>query len=112
MPNDDAATAAENDLRAFLAAMAARNNPGSGRLELGVHHIEGWILEYDSSIGGAEVQAIVGTDGLIHARRGERSMRVEKLTPAQWVEHAGDAAAAGARFANQLADLLAFNGVT
>jgi len=106
----EADVTATADVQKFLAAMRAAGNPGSGRHELGVHKVEGWILEYDSAIGGAEVQAIVGTDGLIHVRRGERSMRVEKLTPAQWVEHGGDSAAAGARFANQLADLLAFNG--
>jgi hypothetical protein len=110
---NDARATAEADLRTFLDAMKAAGNPGSGRHELGVHKVEGWIVEYDSSVGGAEVQAIVGVDGFVHARRAERSMRVKKLTAAEWVarDGAGGVAALGARFADQLDDLITFNGV-
>ena len=112
MTTDDPQATADADLGLFLAAMAAAGNPGSGRHELGVHKVEGWILEYDSMVGGAEVQAVVGIDGLVHARRGERSLRVEKVSASAWVTRGDDPTDARARFASQLDELLTFNGVT
>ena len=79
---DEAARLAEKSLGEFIARMAAAGNPGLGRHEIGLHHVEGWILDYDGTIGGSEIQAVIGVDGNIHARREPRSLRTRKLSAA------------------------------
>ncbi len=109
-----AASAADDALAAFLTAMAAAGNPGSGRHELGMHHVHGWIVSYDGTQGGAEVQAVIGVDGCVHARRSSRSLRAPKLTASEWLEHLPGATEEErlAAFTNELDALASFNGVT
>ena len=114
MSREEAARAADDSLGRFVAAMAAAGNPGSGRHEIGLHHVEGWIFEYDSNVGGAEIQAVIGIDGVIYARREPRSLRTQKLSAAEWVLRDAanpDPMAAAAAFADHLARTLAFDGV-
>ncbi len=106
MTNDEAAARADNSLREFSAKMSAAGNPGSGRHELGMHKVDGWILDYDPHLGGAEIQTVIGVDGFVHTRRAERSLRVRKITGAEWVHGDPDAAQA---FADRLAHMLEFN---
>jgi hypothetical protein len=110
---DEAARLADDSLSGFVASMAASGNPGSGRHEVGLHHVRGWILEYDSTIGGSEIQAVIGIDGVIHARREPRSLRAQKLSAASWVLRDAvnpDPMAAATAFADHLARTLAFDG--
>jgi hypothetical protein len=112
--DDDATRLANDSLRDFIAAMAAAGNPGSGRHEIGIHKVRGWILEYDPSIGGAQVQAVIGIDGVIHARRAPRSERTRSLTASEWVlrePHDADPNAKADAFADHLSRILAFDGV-
>lgn len=114
MTPDEAARLADESLRAFVASMTAAGNPGSGHHEIGMHKVEGWILEYDPTIGGAEVQAVIGIDGVIHARRGPRTLRARNLTASDWLLHGSldaDPTARAAGFADRLTRILAFNGV-
>ena len=113
--HDDAVRLADESLRDFLASMATAGNPGSGRHELGLRKVHGWVLEYDPSIGGSEIQAVIGIDGAVHTRREPRSQRTKKLTAAEWVLReapAADPAAAARAFSDHLARILAFDGVT
>jgi hypothetical protein len=76
-----------------------------------MHKVEGWILEYDPTIGGAEVQAVIG---VVHARRGRRTLRARSLTASEWLLHESpdaDPTARAAGFADRLNRILAFNGV-
>jgi hypothetical protein len=112
--NDEAARLANDSLRDFIAAMAAAGNPGSGRHEIGIHKIRGWILECDPAIGGSQVQAVIGIDGVIHARRAPRSQRTRSLTASEWVlrePHDADPRASAGAFADHLSRILAFDGV-
>lgn len=112
--NDETARLADDNLRAFLASMAAAGNPGSGRHEIGVHKVHGWILEYDPTIGGSQIQAVIGIDGRIHARRTPRSERVRKFTAAEWVARDpqdAEPTTGAAAFAAHLSRILAFDGV-
>jgi hypothetical protein len=106
---------AEASLNSFIEKMAAAGNPGSGRHDLGWHHVTGWILEYDNTHGGAEIQAVIGTDGFVHARHGGRSIRANKLTAREWLfdVHAPNEkpAVATQQFVHRLSEILAFNGV-
>ncbi|HEY5172618.1 MAG TPA: hypothetical protein VIK54_12905 [Acidimicrobiia bacterium] len=114
MSDDEATRLANDSLRDFIAAMAAAGNPGAGRHEIGIHKVRGWILEYDPSIGGAQVQAVIGIDGVIHARRAPRSERTRNLTASEWVLrelHDADPNAGAAAFADHLSRILAFDGV-
>jgi hypothetical protein len=111
---DEAARIANDSLREFVASMASAGNPGSGRHEIGLHHVRGWILEYDGTVGGSEIQAVIGIDGVIHARRGPRSLRTHSRSASEWVLHDADdrdpmAAAEG--FADRLSRIVAFDGV-
>ena len=113
MSRDEAARLADGSLSRFVAFMSASGNPGSGRHEVGLHHVRGWILEYDPTIGGAEIQAVIGIDGVIHARREPRSLRAQKLSAASWVLRHGvnsDPMASATAFADHLARILAFDG--
>jgi len=112
--SDNPTARADAVLQSFVVAMAAAGNPGAGKHEVGVHKVEGWIIAYDPMIGGAHVQAVIGLDCAIHARRAERSLRVHRMSASEWVAREPDAtdpAAAIADFADQLAEILAFNGV-
>ncbi len=114
MSRDEAARLADDSLRAFVASMAAAGNPGSGRHEIGLHHVRGWILEYDGALGGSEIQAVVGIDGCIHAPREPRSLRTNAWSASEWVlRDAGnsDPAVGAKRFADHLSRILAFDGV-
>jgi hypothetical protein len=109
-----AAQLADDKLREFIASMAAAGNPGSGRHEVGLHHVQGWILEYDPTIGGAEVQAVIGIDGVIHALRDPRSLRTHKWSASEWVlrtDDDPDPTARVSRFAEHLSRILAFDHV-
>jgi len=111
---DEAAELAEKSVNEFIALMAAAGNPGRGRHEIGLHHVEGWILDYDGTLGGSEIQAVLGVDGNIHARREPRSVRTRKLSATQWVLRDPEGPETGARaaeFAEHLARILAFDGV-
>jgi hypothetical protein len=113
MSRDEAARLADDSLRRFLASMSASGNPGSGRHEVGLHHVRGWILEYDPTIGGSEIQAVIGIDGVIHARREARSLRAQKLSAASWALRYAvnpDPMATATAFADHLARILAFDG--
>jgi len=106
---------ADDSLRDFVASMAAAGNPGSGHHELGLRKVHGWILEYDPAIGGAQIQAVIGTDGRIHARRAPRSQRTKKVSASQWVQRDPADADPTARideFVGHLTRILAFDGVT
>jgi hypothetical protein len=110
---DEAARVAEDSLSRFVALMTAAGNPGSGRHEIGLHHVQGWILEYDSTIGGSEIQAVIGIDGVIHARREPRSLRTHKWSATEWVLRdttKPDPMAAAQAFADHLERTLAFDG--
>jgi hypothetical protein len=114
VPSDEAAQLADDSLRDFLASMAAAGNPGSGRHEIGFHKVHGWILEYDPSVGGSQIQAVIGVDGHIHARREPRSQRTKKLRASEWVSretHDNDLEREAAAFAAHLARILDFDGV-
>jgi len=114
MPRDQAARLADDSLREFIASMAAAGNPGSGRHELGLHHIHGWILDYDTTIGGSPIQAVIGIDGVIHALRGARSLRTHTWSASEWILRDAtnpDPMAAAAVFTDRLARLLVFDGV-
>jgi hypothetical protein len=114
MSSDEAAQLADDSLREFVAAMAAAGNPGSGRHEIGVHHVHGWILEYDGTVGGSEIQAVIGVDGAIHARREPRSLRTHNWSASEWVLRDADdpdPMAAAERFSHRLSRIVAFDGV-
>jgi len=92
--------------------MAAAGNPGSGRHEIGLHHVRGWILDYDGTIGGAEIQAVIGVDGVIHARREPRSSRTHNFSAGEWVlrnEDDADPVATARRFTQHLSRIAAFD---
>jgi hypothetical protein len=111
---DEAARLADDSLRVFVASMSAAGNPGSGQHEVGIHKVDGWILEYDPTIGGAEVQAVIGVDGVIHALRGPRTLRARALAASEWLLRESldaDPTACAAGFADRLNRILAFNGV-
>jgi hypothetical protein len=111
---DEASGRANDGLRRFIASMTAAGNPGSDHHHMGIHKINGWILEYDPRMGGSEVQAVIGVDGLIHARREPRSQRTRKLAASEWVlrdDHDADPTAEAGAFADHLSRILAFNGV-
>jgi hypothetical protein len=112
--HDEAAGIADDSLREFIASMAAAGNPGSGRHEIGMHHVRGWILEYDGTIGGSPIQAVIGLDGVIHALREPRSLRTHRRTASEWVlrdEDTPDPVAGATRFADHLSRILAFDHV-
>jgi hypothetical protein len=114
MSRDDAARIANQSLREFIQSMAARGNPGSGRHEIGVHHVPGWIFEYDPTVGGSEIQAVIGVDGFIHALQQPRSLRTHKWSASDWVLRDVDDPDPGARaseFADHLSRILAFDRV-
>lgn len=114
LSSDEAVRLADDRLSNFVALMAAAGNPGSGRHEIGLRHVHGWILEYDATIGGSEIQAVIGIDGVIHARREPRSLRTRTWSAAKWVLRDAtnpDPMAAAAAFADHLARILAFDGV-
>jgi hypothetical protein len=112
--DDEAARLADNSLRDFIASMAAAGNPGSDRHEVGMHKIRGWILEYDPTIGGSPLQAVIGIDGFIVARRTPRSQRTSKRSASEWAlraPHDADPIAGATAFADRLSRILVFNGV-
>ena len=112
MTNHEAARIADERLREFIRSMADAGNPGSGRHEIGVHHVNGWILEYDPTVGGSEIQAIVGLDGVIHARHDPRSLHTHKRSASEWVLRDAndlDPAARASAFAEHLSRILAFD---
>lgn len=114
MSREKATPPADERLREFVASMAAADNPGSGKHSVGMRKVDGWVLGYDPTIGGSEVQAVIGVDGLIHARRSPRALRVQKLTGSEWVlrdTHDADPIAGATAFADRLSHILAFNGV-
>ncbi|MDP9334675.1 MAG: hypothetical protein M3Q30_15410 [Actinomycetota bacterium] len=114
MSRDEAAQLADDCLREFVASMAAAGNPGSGRHEIGLHHVRGWILEYDGTIGGSEIQAVIGIDGVIHARREPRSLRTHNWSASEWVLRDAvdpDPMAAAKGFAQRLSRMVAFDVV-
>ncbi len=114
MSREAASALADDSLRSFIASMAAAGNPGSGRHEIGLHHVRGWILEYDGSIGGSEIQAVIGLDGAIHTRREPRSLRTHNASAAEWVLRDADTTdpmVAAQEFADRLSHMLAFDGV-
>lgn len=79
-----------------------------------MHKVDGWILEYDPTIGGAEVQAVIGIDGVIHTRRGPRTLRARNMAASAWLSRGSfdaDPAARAAGFADRLTRILVFNGV-
>ncbi|HEV7525045.1 MAG TPA: hypothetical protein VGP92_08770, partial [Acidimicrobiia bacterium] len=99
-------------LREFIESMAEAGNPGSGRHDMGVHHVHGWILEYDPTVGGSQIQAVIGVDGLIHALREPRSVRTRTLSASEWVQRDGDdvdATTRASRFADHLSRIGAFD---
>jgi hypothetical protein len=109
---------AQASLDSFIEKMAAAGNPGRGRHDLGWHHVHGWILEYDNTHGGAEIQAVIGTDGFVHARHEGhegRSLRARKCTAREWLfdVHAPNEkpAVATQQFVHRLSEILQFNGV-
>ena len=108
---EEAGRRAEATVREFIDQMAAAGNPGAGRHEIGVHHVVGWILEYDGTAGGFEIQAVIGLDGSIHGRRERRSMRTHTWTASEWIlrDEQGDAMAAAAKLGDQLAGLRSFD---
>jgi len=113
MSRDEAARLADDSLREFVASMAAAGNPGSGRHEIGLHHVRGWILDYDGTIGGSEIQAVIGLDGVIHARREPRSSRTHKLSAAEWALRDSDdpdPMTAARKFAQHLSGIVVFDG--
>jgi hypothetical protein len=114
MSREEAARLADDSLRAFVASMAAAGNPGSGRHEIGLHHVHGWIIEYDGTVGGSEIQAVIGVDGVIHARREPRSLRTHNLSASEWALRDADdpdPMASATRLAEHLTRILAFDGV-
>ena len=113
MSRDEAARLADDSVRGFVASMTAAGNPGSGRHEIGLHHVRGWILDYDGTIGGSEIQAVVGVDGVIHARREPRSSRTHNFSAAEWVlrnPDDPDPMTTAREFAQHLARIAAFDG--
>jgi len=110
-PQSEAGRRADTALRDFIAAMARAGNPGVGRHEVGMHHVDGWILDYDPTQGGAEIQAVVGTDGAVHARREPRALRVRKCTAAEYVlgDDQGDPTARVDAFVARMQHLLTFD---
>jgi hypothetical protein len=114
MSREEAARLADDSLREFMASMAAAGNPGSGRHEIGLHHVHGWILEYDGTVGGSEIQAVIGIDGVIHARREPRSLRTHNRSASEWAlgdADDPDSMASATRLAEHLARILTFDGV-
>ena len=112
--NDEAARLADDSLRAFMASMATAGNPGAGRHELGYHKVQGWILEYDPTIGGSQIQAVIDLEGVIHARRAPRSQRTKKLAASEWILRepgTSDAMASANAFAEHLARIAEFDSV-
>jgi hypothetical protein len=112
MTHDEATRIADDSLRSFITAMADAGNPGSGRHELGRHHVNGWILEYDPTVGGSEIQAVIGLDGVIHARHDPRSLRTHKWSASEWVLRDAnelDPVATASAFAEHLSRILAFD---
>src|ERR1700736_1439248 len=85
MSGDEATKIREGRLREFIQSMAAAANPGSGRHEVGLHHVHGWIFEYDPTAGGSEIQAVLGVDGFIHALQHPRSLRTHRWSASEWV---------------------------
>jgi hypothetical protein len=111
---EEAARRAEDSVSEFIALMTAAGNPGSGRHEIGFHHVHGWIFEYDGTIGGSPIQAVIGVDGVIHALREPRSLRTHNWSAAEWVlrdANNPEPMASAAEFADHLARILAFDGV-
>jgi hypothetical protein len=114
MSRDEAARIADESLRAFIESMAAAGNPGAGRHEIGMHHVHGWILEYDGTIGGSPIQAVIGVDGVIHVLREARGLLTYKWSASEWVllhEASLDPVASATRFADHLSQILAFDHV-
>ncbi len=114
MARDEAARIADESLHEFIKSMALAGNPGSGRHEIGIHHIHGWILDYDPTVGGAEIQTVIGLDAYIHARQDPRSLHTHKWSASQWVlRHADDPDPVGraSAFADHLSRILAFDHV-
>ena len=112
MTREKAARIADESLHAFTTSMAAAGNPGSGHHELGRHHVNGWILEYDPTVGGSEIQAVIDLDGVIHARHDPRSLRTHKLSASEWVlrdANDRDPVATATGFAEHLSRILAFD---
>jgi hypothetical protein len=111
---DEAARLADDSMQAFVASMAAAGNPGSGNHEVGLRKVDGWILQYDPTIGGSEVQAVIGLDGVIHARRRPRALRTQKWAASAWAlrdSNDADPMVGAAGFAERLSQILTFNGV-
>jgi hypothetical protein len=113
MSRAEAARIADESVRDFVASMTAADHPGSGRHEVGMHRVRGWILEYDSTIGGSEIQAVIGVDGVIHAPREPRSLRTHNWSASEWVlrDDQADPVASATQFADDLSRILAFNHV-
>jgi hypothetical protein len=112
MTRDEAARIADKGMREFIGSMADASNPGSGRHEIGLHHVHGWILEYDPTVGGSEIQAIIDLDGVIHARHSPRSLHTHKWSASEWVLRDAnelDWVAKASAFAEHLSRLLAFD---
>lgn len=114
MSRDEAARIADDSVREFVRSMAAAGNPGSGRHDIGLHHVHGWIFEYDPRIGGSEIQAVLGVDGVIHALQHPRSQRTHKWSASEWVLRDADdpdPIARASLFADHLSRILAFDHV-
>lgn len=114
MSREDAARLADDSMRGFVESMAAAGYPGSGRHEIGLHHVNGWILDYDGTVGGSEIQAVIGIDGVVHARRTPRSLRTSNLSASEWALRDADdpdPMASATRLAEHLARILTFDGV-
>ncbi len=112
MSRDEAARIADESMQEFIKSMALAGNPGSGRHEIGLHHVHGWILEYDPTVGGSEIQAVIGLDGVIHALRDPRSLHTHKWSASEWVLRDAndlDPVASASAFAENLSRLLAFD---
>jgi hypothetical protein len=114
MSRDEATQVAEGSLRDFIQSMAAAGNPGSGRHEIGLHHVHGWIFAYDPTAGGSEIQAVLGVDGVIHALQHPRSLRTHRWSASEWVLRDTadpDPVARASAFADHLSRILAFDHV-
>jgi hypothetical protein len=114
MSRDEAAQIADDALREFIQSMAAADNPGSGRHEIGLRHVHGWIVEYDPAAGGSEIQAVLGVDGFIHALQHPRSLRTHTWSASEWVlrdTDDPDPVARASAFADRLSRILAFDHV-
>ena len=114
MSRDEAARIAQDGISEFVRSMTAAGNPGSGRHQIGLHHVHGWIFEYDPTVGGSEIQAVLDVGGVIHALQQPRSQRTRKYSASEWVlrdTDDPDPVARARAFADHLSRILAFDHV-